>query len=574
MAVKLAAVVLYLLHVWVYLSAGQQRQQARERVGPWTHRIQWANNGRVYSLLSTGAQYQPPTQTRRESRVYLSARRQSASTNRVLLAPVSGPAPASHRAAAPPSSPAPVQPALSLSAGPRASDPGVPRSSWVRSSASGSDAVVLGADSGQYIVAIRRAPQATVRRSQPVASPRRRADAGPPGFRHALSGLRRGNPATADTAAAAAEEFSGGGETLAPEGDGVALPSGMPPQDAGSRTGSSASAPSAGPRDVSEERNSPLNLGSADRNASVGTHANDVSPNNDGRRNNVSSVPDETRNRNTVFYNVYPPSERTTERSHRPPSSGYGTRYFHNGLPDLVPDPYYIQASTYIQHAQMYALCALPRERGGRTLSGQENGNDQSSLTSLAWCDFVYYQVQQCQCTDCTATSAYRPGISDLAYRVLLRFPQRVKNQGTADFLPVKPRHQWEWHSCHQHFHSMEAFSDYDLLEPSSGRKVAEGHKASFCLEDTHCDLGIRRRYACTAHTQGLSPGCYDTYNANIDCQWIDITDVPPGSYILKVTVNPSRQVQETDYSNNVVRCEITYTGAHVQTRNCRITGN
>lgn len=46
--------------------------------------------------------------------------------------------------------------------------------------------------------------------------------------------------------------------------------------------------------------------------------------------------------------------------------------------------------------------------------------------------------------------SAYHPSVSDLDYRVLLRFPQRVKNQGTTDFLPVKPRHEWEWHSCHQ----------------------------------------------------------------------------------------------------------------------------
>lgn len=35
--------------------------------------------------------------------------------------------------------------------------------------------------------------------------------------------------------------------------------------------------------------------------------------------------------------------------------------------------------------------------------------------------------------------------------------------------------------------------------------------------------------------SQGLSPGCFDIYAANIDCQWIDITDVPPGNYVLKV---------------------------------------
>ncbi|XP_068128684.1 lysyl oxidase homolog 1 [Hyperolius riggenbachi] len=205
------------------------------------------------------------------------------------------------------------------------------------------------------------------------------------------------------------------------------------------------------------------------------------------------------------------------------------------GLPDLVADPSYIQAATYIQRAHLYSLRCAAEEK-------------------------------------CLASSAYAADTTDYDVRVLLRFPQRVKNQGTADFLPTRPRQAWDWHSCHQHYHSMDEFSHYDLLDATTGRKVAEGHKASFCLEDTTCDFGNLKRYACTSHTQGLSPGCYDTYNADIDCQWIDITEVKPGNYILKVVVNPKYLVLESDFTNNVVRCNIHYTGRYVSATNCRIT--
>ncbi|KAF7665379.1 hypothetical protein LDENG_00145300, partial [Lucifuga dentata] len=231
------------------------------------------------------------------------------------------------------------------------------------------------------------------------------------------------------------------------------------------------------------------------------------------------------------YYNYYDVYERQRPRS-RP---GYGTRYHQYGLPDLVPDPYYIQASAYVQRVPMYNLrCAA-----------EEN---------------------------CLSSSSYRSSVRDYDTRMLLRFPQRVKNQGTADFLPNRPRYSWEWHSCHQHYHSMDEFSHYELLDSQTHRSMAEGHKASFCLEDTSCDYGYYRRFACTSHTQGLSPGCYDTYNADIDCQWIDITDVKPGNYILKISVNPYYQVEESDYTNNIVRCDVRYTGNYAYVSGCHMS--
>ncbi len=103
-----------------------------------------------------------------------------------------------------------------------------------------------------------------------------------------------------------------------------------------------------------------------------------------------------------------------------------------------------------------------------------------------------------------------------------------------------------------------------------NGKRVAEGHKASFCLEDTGCDSGEMKMYNCTDKgDQGISVGCADNYSNAIDCQWVDVTDVKDGNYSLMVHLNPNGAVRERDYGNNVATCEIHYFDSQVKVGRC-----
>ncbi|KAG6451241.1 lysyl oxidase homolog 2 [Manduca sexta] len=189
--------------------------------------------------------------------------------------------------------------------------------------------------------------------------------------------------------------------------------------------------------------------------------------------------------------------------------------------------------------------------------------------------DVMMFQLQCAMEENCLSKSAYeiQKHNPDWQFetRRLLRFTASSLNKGNADFRPYLPKHLWQWHLCHMHYHSMEVFATFDVLD-HTGRRVAEGHKASFCLEDNTCQPGIDKQYSCKNYgDQGISINCSDVYQYNIDCQWVDVTDVAPGDYRFKVSVNPHARVPEQSYHNNAASCQLRLTETYAAVFGCRL---
>jgi Lysyl oxidase len=125
---------------------------------------------------------------------------------------------------------------------------------------------------------------------------------------------------------------------------------------------------------------------------------------------------------------------------------------------------------------------------------------------------------------------------------------------------------RYERAETHAHWH-LDGFARYELRDARSGT-VLVARKAGFCLGDrynsrrsielpgepragvwTHeCGKG---RPELLALEEGISVGYGDDYAPRLEGQFVDVTNVAPGRYVLVHVANPERALREADYANN-----------------------
>lgn len=64
---------------------------------------------------------------------------------------------------------------------------------------------------------------------------------------------------------------------------------------------------------------------------------------------------------------------------------------------------------------------------------------------------------------------------------------------------------------------------------------------------------------------------CSDIYRYNIDCQWVDISEMDPGTYKMVVSINPEFKVAEISYDNNAAACTLLYTESYARVYDCKM---
>src|SRR5262245_50995347 len=191
--------------------------------------------------------------------------------------------------------------------------------------------------------------------------------------------------------------------------------------------------------------------------------------------------------------------------------------------------------------------------------------------------------------TDCAVVE----GMATAGTRKLLLFTTQTNNRGPGALVLGNPADHPDWFeysACHGHYHIKDwaefrlwteaGFAQWKALRaanptlcaqqifdanPDLASLVVRGNKLGLCFEDSLlmaqapldteiCPRTPDPRTYVSCDYAGLSVCWADQYSpiyGFIDGQWIDVTDVPTGYYVLENEANDSRLITETDYTND-----------------------
>lgn len=126
-------------------------------------------------------------------------------------------------------------------------------------------------------------------------------------------------------------------------------------------------------------------------------------------------------------------------------------------------------------------------------------------------------------------------GTNKLNGRTVVQFSANVLNVGTGPFVTTA---------------NAQIFN-FSLLNATDELPIA-GVNASnpvFCIEDSYCNEITNSPFDCSE--QGISTTCAAECTSRKDCQWIDITDLPLGPYILQAVAVDAEN--DANPENNIV---------------------
>ena len=182
---------------------------------------------------------------------------------------------------------------------------------------------------------------------------------------------------------------------------------------------------------------------------------------------------------------------------------------------------------------------------------------DQTTLRNSVHMSFVDVGADACLINERCVTG--------LGVRKVIRFSTMIANIGTGTLRLGRPGPTlpWIWDGCHGHYH-YEAYAEYGLYDVTNDLELPVGSKAGFCVMDTMVYDARLAPSGCggfNCMNQGISIGCADVYQSSLQCQWVDVTDVPDGIYDVTVTTNPDGVIDELNPDNNAATVRVRITG-------------